>query len=234
MKLENSFTVAAPISETWETLLDIERVAKCLPGAQIEPGEEEGVYRGAMKVRLGPMTVDYRGTARLQDVDEDTYTASIAVQAREAKGQGTAAAVIRNQLESQNGGTRVVAVTDLKITGRQAQFGRGIMEDVASTMMGEFAKRLESEINSGGAATASATPATGDATATPAEPPADEVRDDGRADEPEALDLGNVLARTPMIRYAGMAGAALLVLLALVMLLRGRKRPFTVNVNLRR
>jgi carbon monoxide dehydrogenase subunit G len=232
MKLENSFTVAAPISETWETLLDIERVAKCLPGAQIEPGDEEGVYRGAMKVKLGPMTVDYRGTARLQDVDEDTHTASIAVQAREAKGQGTAAAVIRNQLESQNGGTRVVAVTDLKITGRQAQFGRGIMEDVASTMMGEFAKRLESEITSGSAATSSAGPATAAAEATGdgAEVPR-EPREEG---EPEALDIGNVLARTPMVRYAGIAGVALLALLAVVTLLRGRKRPFTVNVNLRR
>ena len=101
MKLENSFTVAAPIDQTWDTLLDIERVATCLPGAQIEPRAEDGVYRGAMKMKLGPMTVDYRGTARLQDVDEDTHTASIAVQAREAKGQGTAAAVIRNQLEAQ-------------------------------------------------------------------------------------------------------------------------------------
>jgi uncharacterized protein len=227
MKLENSFTVDAPISETWETLLDIERVAKCLPGAEIEPGEEEGVYRGAMKVKLGPMTVHYRGTARLQDVDEDTHTASIAVQAREAKGQGTAAAVIRNQLEPQNGGTRVVAVTDLKITGRQAQFGRGIMEDVASTMMGEFAKRLESEINSGGAA---ATPAP--SSAAPA--PAAEALPSAQEAEPEALDVGNVLARTPMVRNAGIAAAALLVLLALAALLRGRKRPLTLNVNLRR
>jgi uncharacterized protein len=242
MKLENSFTVAAPISKTWETLLDIERVAKCLPGAQIEPGDEEGVYRGAMKVRLGPMTVNYRGTARLQDVDEDTHTASIAVQAREAKGQGTAAAVIRNQLESQNGGTRVVAVTDLKITGRQAQFGRGIMEDVASTMMGEFAKRLESEINSAGAAAATSaagpdtTPAAGaaEAPAGAAEPAGVEKRDSGEADEPEALDLGNVLAGTPMIRYAGIAGVALLALLAVVTLLRGRKSPLTVNLHLRR
>jgi uncharacterized protein len=232
MKLENSFTVAAPIAETWETLLDIERVAKCLPGAQIEPGDEDGVYRGAMKVKLGPMTVDYRGTARLQDVDEDTHTASIAVQAREAKGQGTAAAVIRNQLEPQNGGTRVVAVTELKITGRQAQFGRGIMEDVASTMMGEFAKRLESEIGSGaptreaagGGAAAAAAP-TGDAG------PAEER---GRQEEPEALDLGNVLASTPAVRYAGIAGAVLLVLLALSVLLRGRRRQLTFNVNLRR
>jgi len=225
MKLENSFTVAAPIGQTWETLLDIERVAKCLPGAQIEPGGEEGVYRGAMKVKLGPMTVDYRGTARLQDVDADTHTASIAVQAREAKGQGTAAAVIRNQLESQNGGTRVVAVTDLKITGRQAQFGRGIMEDVASTMMGEFAKRLEAEINSGGAAEETA--------AEPApQTTAEEPRERREEAEPEALDLGNVLASTPLVRYAGIAGAALLVLVLLT-LLRGRRR-LTVNLNLHR
>lgn len=233
MKLENSFTVAAPIGQTWETLLDIERVAKCLPGAQIEPDDEEGVYRGAMKVKLGPMTVDYRGTARLQDVDEDTHTASIAVQAREAKGQGTAAAVIRNQLESQNGGTRVVAVTDLKITGRQAQFGRGIMEDVASTMMGEFAKRLESEIGSGSPAREPA----GDGakpTAKPSEAAGAEAQDRGQEGEPDALDLGNVLASTPMVRYAGIAGAALLVLVALATLLRGRKRQLTVNVNLRR
>jgi uncharacterized protein len=232
MKLENSFTVAAPIAETWETLLDIERVAKCLPGAQIEPGDEDGVYRGAMKVKLGPMTVDYRGTARLQDVDEDTHTASIAVQAREAKGQGTAAAVIRNQLESENGGTRVVAVTDLKITGRQAQFGRGIMEDVATTMMGEFAKRLESEIGSGRATPKPASD--GAAAAAAPTPDAGETQDRGRQEEPEALDLGNVLASTPMVRYAGIAGVALLVLLVLSALRRGRKRQLTFNVNLNR
>lgn len=237
MKLENSFTVAAPIAETWETLLDIERVARCLPGAKIEPGDEDGVYRGAMKVKLGPMTVDYRGTARLQDVDEDTHTASIAVQAREAKGQGTAAAVIRNQLEPQNGGTRVVAVTDLKITGRQAQFGRGIMEDVATTMMGEFAKRLESEIGSGTptrAATEAARPAA--ASTDKAEAVGQDGGPQGRAqpDEPEALDLGNVLKSTPMVRYAGITGAALLVLTALAVLLRGRKRQLTFHVNLHR
>lgn len=222
MKLENSFSVAAPLDQTWRTLLDIERVAACLPGARIEPGDEDGVYRGAMKMKLGPMTVDYRGTARLQDVDEDTHTASIAVQGREAKGQGTAAAVIENRLEPQNGSTKVVAVTDLKITGRQAQFGRGIMEDVANTMMGEFAKRLEAEIKGGG----------------PSPEPAGEAepqRAAPRAEEPEALDVGNVLARTAAVRYAG-AGAAALVLLGMVaaVLLRGRKRrgQFTVNLNL--
>jgi carbon monoxide dehydrogenase subunit G len=233
MKLENSFTVAAPIRETWETLLDIERVAKCLPGAQIEPGDEDGVYRGQMKVKLGPMTVDYRGTARLQDVDADTHTASIAVQAREAKGQGTAAAVIRNQLESQNGGTRVVAVTVLTLTGRQAPFGRGIMEDVASTMMDEFAKRLEAEINSGPRGREATGDAT-EATVTSSEPAGAETEERGQEREPEALDLGNVLASTPIVRYAGIAGVAVLVLVAVAMLRRGRKRALTVNLNLRR
>jgi carbon monoxide dehydrogenase subunit G len=227
MKLENSFSVAAPLDQTWRTLLDIERVAGCLPGARIEPSDEDGVYRGAMKVKLGPMTVDYRGTARLQDVDEDTHTASIAVQGREAQGQGTAAAVIENRLEPQNGSTKVVAVTDLKITGRQAQFGRGIMEDVANTMMGEFAKRLEAEIKSGGP---SVEPAAEARPAAAAEP----QRAAPRAEEPDALDVGNVLARTAAVRYAG-AGAAALVLLAMVaVLLRGRRRrgQFTVNLNL--
>lgn len=226
MKLENSFTVAAPLDQTWRTLLDIERVAACLPGARIEPSDEDGVYRGAMKMKLGPMTVDYRGTARLQDVDEDNHTASIAVQGREAKGQGTAAAVIENRLEPQNGSTKVIAVTDLKITGRQAQFGRGIMEDVANTMMGEFAKRLEAEINSGGAAAEPAAEAE----------PAASARPQGaapRAEEPEALDVGNVLARTPLVRYGG-AGAVVLVLLTVAALLLGgrkRRRQVTVNFN---
>jgi carbon monoxide dehydrogenase subunit G len=229
MKLENSFTVAAPIEQTWETLLDIERVASCLPGAKIEPGDEDGVFRGAMKVKLGPMTVDYRGTATLQDVDEDTRTASIAVKAREAKGQGTAAAVIHNQLTSQNGDTKVVAITDLKITGRQAQFGRGIMEDVASTMMAEFAKRLESEIQAGPGSKAK--PADEGAAATDAGPDAASAPEP--EPEPEALDIGNVLAQTPLVRYGALAGAAI-VLLVLIGLLRGRRRQLTVNLNLRR
>lgn len=227
MKLENSFTVAAPLDETWKTLLDIERVASCLPGAKIEPSDEDGVYRGTMKVKLGPMTVDYRGTARFQDVDEDSHTASIAVQAREASGQGTAAAVITNRLEPVDGATKVVAVTDLKITGRQAQFGRGIMQDVASSLMDEFARRLETEIQSRPAAQAAAG-SNGTQTAQEAAPAAE------AADEPEdVLDLGNVLAQTDMVKW-GAIGAAVLVVLALLSALLGRRRQFTINLNFRR
>ena len=230
MKLENSFTVDAPLDRTWDMLLDIERVAKCLPGAKIEPGGDDGVYRGAMKMKLGPMTVDYRGTARLQDVDEDTHTASIAVQAREAKGQGTAAAVISNHLEAQNGSTKVVAVTDLNITGRQAQFGRGIMEDVAETMMGQFAERLEAEMARGEAAEAAPQGAPAAAAAGPTASQSAPPADDGE----EALDVGNVLMDTPMVRAAGIGAAVGLVLLAVFALLKGRRRQLTFNINLRR
>jgi carbon monoxide dehydrogenase subunit G len=234
MKLENEFSVAASIEDTWGTLLDIERVARCLPGATIEAGDEDGVYHGAMKMKLGPMNVQYKGTAKLQDVDEDTHTASIAVQAREAKGQGTAAAIISNHLEQVNGKTRVVAVTDLKITGRQAQFGRGIMEDVATSMMKQFATRLEEEIQSGGGAKAEkpAEPAASSASSGPAPgaPPASALR----SDDDDVLDVGNVLANTQMIRYAGIAGGAILLLLAIFALISGRKRRITFNINLRR
>lgn len=241
MKLENEFSVAASLEDTWATLLDIERVATCLPGAKIEAGEEDGVYRGAMKMKLGPMTVQYQGTAKLQDVDEDTHTASIAVQAREANGQGTAAAVISNHLEQVNGKTRVVAVTDLKITGRQAQFGRGIMEDVATSMMKQFAMRLEEEIKGGRGASseraangagagappaAAAAPKQAAAPGSPAAPPPDDVDD--------VLNVGSVLANTQMLRYAGIAGGVLLLVIAMIAILSGRRRALNFNINIRR
>jgi uncharacterized protein len=237
MKLENEFSVAASLEDTWKTLLDIERVATCLPGATIEPGGEDGVYHGRMKMKLGPMTVSYQGTAKLEDVDEDSHTASIAVQAREAKGQGTAAAVISNHLEQVNGKTRVVAVTDLQITGRQAQFGRGIMEDVASSMMKQFATRLEQEIQNGppeSEATAAADSG-GDETPAPSRAAAAAAASSTAPDDDEeVLDVGGVLANTEMLRYAGIAGGALLVIGLLIAALRGRRSGLTVNINARR
>jgi carbon monoxide dehydrogenase subunit G len=239
MKLQNEFTVAVPVERVWETLLDIETVAGFLPGATIEPGGEEGTYKGAMKVKLGPMTVNYTGTARLASVDESARTADIEVRAKEAKGQGTAAAVIRNTLVEENGSTRVVAVTDLQITGRQAQFGRGIMQDVAGRMLGQFAGRFEDYLLAGdgeaAAAPGEAAPAPGTAPAPgePASGPAPE-RASRAAPAPaagdDAMDLGSVITQIPALRYAG---AAALVLLLLALLLRGRgRRGFKVSFDL--
>lgn len=233
MKLENSFTVAAPLEKTWETLLDIERVATCLPGATIESGGSDGVYHGKMKMKLGPMVVDYRGTARFQDIDEDEHVASIAVQAREAKGQGTAAAVISNSLEpTPDGGTKVTAVTDLKITGRQAQFGRGIMQDVAGSMMEQFAQRLEKEILSGASKEPAATAASSAGQAEQSE--SDRPAAAAAAADEDVLDVGDVLSNLPLAKYAAPAAAALAGILLLIVLLAGAgRRKRTININLK-
>jgi carbon monoxide dehydrogenase subunit G len=222
MKLQNEFTVAVPVERVWETLLDIETVAGFLPGATIEPGGEEGTYHGAMKVKLGPMTVNYTGTARLADVDEAARTADIEVRAKEAKGQGTAAAVIRNTLVQQNGSTRVVAETDLQITGRQAQFGRGIMQDVAGRMLGQFAQRFEDYLLEGDPAEAETNGAEAKTAAPRATPPP--------AADDDAMDLGSVITQIPALRYAG---AAAIVIALLALLLRGRRsKGFKVSFDL--
>jgi carbon monoxide dehydrogenase subunit G len=234
MKLQNDFLVDAPLDETWATLLDIQRVAQCLPGATLESDGGDGVYRGSMQVRLGPMTLAYKGTARMAEVEEDAHSATIEVKAKELKGQGTASARIRNRLEPGAGGaTHVTVETDLNITGRPAQFGRGIMEDVAGKMLGDFAKRLESEVlrgnaptnGNGGPAAASAPASEQPSAAGPASPPPP------AEESPAALDLGSVVAG-PLAKRAAMALGAVALLLVVLSLLRG-KRGLSVSVNWR-
>ena len=152
MKLRNEVVVAAPLEETWRTLLDVARVARALPGASIEADAVEGVYRGTMRVKLGPVTTEYTGAATLEDADEDERVATFRVQGREAHGHGTATATITNRLVPEEaGGTRVIVETELDITGKAAQFGRGILEDVSSRLLDQFASRLEAEVLGGDA-----------------------------------------------------------------------------------
>jgi carbon monoxide dehydrogenase subunit G len=205
LKLTNEFTVAVPLERAWETLLDIERVAGFLPGAKIEPSDEKDVYHGSMRVKVGPMIVNYQGTARLVLADEAEHVADLAVEARDTKGQGTASATIRNRLVPHNGGTRVIAETDLSVTGRQAQFGRGIMQDVAGRMLDDFARRFEDYLVRGEAAPE---PAATAASAT-------------QAADADALDLGSVVFRTPAVQRAGLA--LLAGLLLAILLLGGRR-----------
>jgi carbon monoxide dehydrogenase subunit G len=235
MKLKNEFTVAVPIERAWETLLDIERVAGFLPGATIEPTSEEGVYAGAMKVKLGPMVVQYKGTARMGAVDEANHTADIQVEAKELRGQGTARATIRNILVAEDGGTRVVAETDLDITGRQAQFGRGIMQDVAGRMLGQFAQRFEAHLlgdegTADAAAPAAArrpaaAPAGGGAAPPPPPPSAPPSGDD------DALDLGAALGGVVSPQRAAIAAGALVGAVVLIRALGGRRRSVTFHVS---
>ena len=151
MKLVNEFDVGVSVQRTWDTLLDVPRVARALPGATIDPEGEAGAWRGTMKIKLGPVTTEYAGTARVQDVDADGHVASYRVEGREARGQGSAAATITTRLSPADGdGTKVVVETDMQVTGRQAQLGRSLMEEVAGTILGEFAGRLEKELTGQG------------------------------------------------------------------------------------
>jgi carbon monoxide dehydrogenase subunit G len=225
MKLQNEFSVNVPLERAWETLLDIQTVAGFLPGAKIEPTDEEGVFKGAMKIRVGPMAISYEGTARLAAVDEDAHKADIEVRAKEAKGQGTASAVIHNELVQEDGATRVIAVTDLQVTGRQAQFGRGIMQDVAGRMLTDFARRFEAYLTDGGATAAAATEAKPEPapTGAPAAAPTRPAPPPAPATEEDALDLGSVVGQMPAVRYGVPAVIALAVLGLVLGLLRRRK-----------
>jgi carbon monoxide dehydrogenase subunit G len=145
MKLENEFTVPASVETAWDVLLDVERVAPCLPGATID-GSEGDVYSGTMKIKVGPITTSYRGTVQIEEADQAARRAVMRAQARDSRGQGTAAATITSTMEEVEGGTRVHVETDMRVTGPAAQFGRGVMQDVSAKLMGRFADCLAEEI----------------------------------------------------------------------------------------
>lgn len=219
MIIENEFRVGADIDTVWRELLDMEGVASCLPGATITGTEKENVYDGSMRLKIGPMRVEYRGTAMLSEVDQQNHTAVISLRAREAKGQGSAMATIRNQLASVEGGTQVNAQTDLHITGPQAQFGRGVIEDVGKRVLGEFSQRLEQKIAGGGAEAPGAAAAQG-AAAPGAAAAGGPAAPSSQA--PAELDVGSLVTSSPVVRRAG-AGALGLALVALVLILLRRR-----------
>ena len=148
MKLEQSFEVQAPIDAVWEALIDLERVAPCLPGATITGHDEDGTYHGEFKVKLGPTTASYRGTVKIEEADAATHRATMKAKGTDKRGQGGANATIVNTLTSDGGGTtRVEAVTDFTITGRLARFGRGgMIEDISNRLMRDFSSCLQSRI----------------------------------------------------------------------------------------
>jgi len=145
VKMENEFTVEAPVEQAWETLLDLERITPCLPGAALE--EESGdEYKGTMTIRLGPVTQKYNGTVSFEETDEESRRAVLKADGKDARGQGTASATITSTLTEEEGGTKVHVETDMHLTGRAAQFGRGVQQEVATKLINQFAECLEKEI----------------------------------------------------------------------------------------
>jgi uncharacterized protein len=152
VKLENQFTVPASIDEAWAFLLDVPRVAPCLPGATVEEGGgDDGEYQGAMKIKIGPITASYKGTVKIQEADEANHRVAMRAQAKDARGQGTAAATITSTMKETPEGTQVHVETDMRVTGPAAQFGRGVMQDVSAKLMKRFADCLAEQMSGGGA-----------------------------------------------------------------------------------
>ncbi|MFG2002610.1 SRPBCC domain-containing protein [Spirillospora sp. NPDC048911] len=174
MELDHEFTVPVPVDQAWSVLLDVERVALCMPGATLDSADGEE-YAGRLKVKVGAMTITYRGTARIAVADESTRTLTIEAAAKEARGSGTASATVQARLHPSRGGTtphtprgpeepaspaatgeasdegdatRVTVHTKLNVTGRPAQFGRNILAEVGAKLISRFAKALATELES--------------------------------------------------------------------------------------
>ena len=149
MELNNSFEVNRPVAEAWDVLTDVERIAPCMPGAQLESvdGDE---FHGIVKVKVGPITAQYKGTASFVEKDDANHRAVLNAKGRDTRGAGNASAVITAQLTALSASTTQVDVgTDLTVTGKVAQFGRGVMGDVSAKLMGQFADNLAAMLADG-------------------------------------------------------------------------------------
>jgi uncharacterized protein len=148
VKIEDNFRVEVPVEEAWKVLLDLERIAPCLPGAQLTEVEGDE-YRGTVKIKVGPITAQYKGVAKIEEADEANHKVVLQAEGRDTRGQGNASATVVATLAADGDGTTVNIDTDLNITGKVAQFGRGVMADVSSKLLGQFAENLQRDVLSG-------------------------------------------------------------------------------------
>ncbi len=180
MELEHSFTVPVPEDRAWEVLLDVERVAPCMPGATLQSIDGDVVH-GSIKVKVGPISMTYQGTARFTERDPAGHVITLQASGKDTRGAGTASATVRSMLESAGDQTHVIVKTALNVTGKPAQFGRGVMAEVGGKLIGIFAGNLAAMLASESASSGSGGAWAGDGEAVegnvvgPAAPPADEA-----------------------------------------------------------
>jgi carbon monoxide dehydrogenase subunit G len=212
MDLQNSFVVPADIDTAWRTLLDVEAIAPCMPGATLETVDGDA-FTGSVKVKLGPVNMTYGGKARFVEKDEANHRAVIEGTGKETRGSGTASAHVTCQLIAESPDrTRVEVATDLTVTGKPAQFGRGVMQDVAGRIIDQFSANLASVIAASGAraaAEASGAPA-------PASAP---------TPLPQAADSIDLLgtAGAPVLKRAIPAVAIIAALVGIIWLIARRR-----------
>jgi uncharacterized protein len=210
MRFENRFDVDAPLEEVWAALLDVERVAPTVPGAQVLEQTGEDAYKVAIKVKVGPMSMTYRGEVEIVERDEAAHRAVMKARAKESRGQGTANADVTMVLSGENGRTAATVTTDVELSGKIATMGQGVLQDVSGRLVQTFAQNLAAMLEGGKAPAPEPAPAVEPAPepAAAASPPAPEPA--------EALDLGSLggamvaeRLREPRVLVALLAAVAL-------------------------
>jgi carbon monoxide dehydrogenase subunit G len=225
VELQHSFSVPVDVDRAWAVLVDIEQVAPCMPGAALDTvdGDE---FTGSVKVRLGPIGITYKGKARFVEKDEVAHRAVIDAQGKDARGNGTASATVTATLHPQDDGTRVEVNTDLAITGKPAQFGRGVMVDVGNKLIGQFADCLAGKLAkpAGPAADGPAAVAPAAVSGPPpaaSQPDTPQTSPEAPAEEVAPIDLMASAGPAVLKRLAPVA--LLLAVLVLVIVLRRRR-----------
>jgi len=213
MDLHHEFTVPVPIEDAWRVLFDIERVAPCMPGAAVEDYDGKTVT-GSVKVKVGPITVTYRGTAVFEEQDETAHRMVLVASGKETRGQGTARARVTGTLTERDGGTAVSVLTDLTVTGRPAQFGRGVMAEVGDKLVGQFADCLAAQLNE---------PIEAHGPAGPGRPEGTEGVAGAARSGSDAIDLVRV-AGAPLAKRLAVAAGAVVVVGVAVSRIRRRRR----------
>jgi uncharacterized protein len=198
VEFDNAFTVEAPVDEVYDALLDVERVAPAMPGAQVLEKTGDDSYKVAIKVKLGPVTMTYRGDVTVVERNPEEHSAVLDVKAKEARGQGSANARVSMSVEPADGGTRGRMHTEVQLSGKAAAMSRGVIDDVSKRLVEQFAQNLEGIVGSG-----DETP--GDTAPEP--PPRDDSLDVGQLAGGMAADR----VRDPKT-VAGIVGLALLLI----------------------
>ena len=144
MEFENRFDLDAPIEQVWDAMLDIERVAPCVPGAEVLERTGDDAYEVGIKVKVGPVSMQYRGQVEIVDKDPASHTAVMSARARDSRGQGTATANVRMHLDGENGTTHGRMITEMALSGRAAAMGQGVIQEVSGRIVGQFAENLAS------------------------------------------------------------------------------------------
>jgi carbon monoxide dehydrogenase subunit G len=234
VKLDQAFDVAAPLDEVWQALIDVERVAPCLPGAAVTGRNDDGSYAGSFSVKIGPTTASYTGKLVMETVDDQAHTATMLANGTDKRGQGGAKATIVSTASSAgDGGTHVEVSTDYHITGRLARFGRGgMIEDISERLLREFAERLQASlvapVDQSPPAAADAEPAAAtepEAGGGAPTPPANVADEPSLAPPPaEPLQAGSLVGPVLLDRLRRNPLPAVAVLVLVLRLLRRRRR----------